>query len=115
MDRANSMGKQILPPFFNISHIVFSTNINAWLQEGCEIEEKKENQVIFSLPIKLFPKSKGFVGTCAMYGGNVSKLMVWELICTYILKFSLEIYMVYINEQREYLAVCCLHSKGTSV
>ena len=65
----------ILPPFLNISHIVFSTNINARLEEGCETKEKKENQIIFSLPIRLLPKSKGLVGTCAMYGGKVSKLM----------------------------------------
>ena len=32
----------ILPPFLNISHIVFSININARLGEGCETEEKKE-------------------------------------------------------------------------
>ena len=68
-------GKVILPPFLNISHIVFSTNINARLGEGCETEEKKENQAIFSLPIRLFPKSKGLVGACAMYGGKVSKLI----------------------------------------
>ena len=65
----------ILPPFLNISHIVFSTNINARLGEGCETEEKKENQAIFSLPIRLLPKSKRLVGACAMYGGKVSKLI----------------------------------------
>ena len=31
----------LLPPFLNINHIVFSTNINARLGEGCETEEKK--------------------------------------------------------------------------
>ena len=45
----------ILLPFLNISHIVFSTNINTRLGEGCETEEKKENQAIFSLPIRLLP------------------------------------------------------------
>ena len=65
----------ILPPFLNISHIVFSTNINARLWKGCETEEKKEKQVIFPLPIRLLPKSKRLVGTCDMYGGNVSKLI----------------------------------------
>jgi len=45
----------LLPPLLNISHIVFSTNINARLGEGCETEEKKENQAIFSLPIGLLP------------------------------------------------------------
>ena len=69
-----SFGKKILFPFLNISHIVFNTNINARLGEGCETEEKK-NHVIFSLPIRLFPKSKGLVGAYAMYGGKVSKLI----------------------------------------
>ena len=32
----------ILPPFLNISHIVFSTNINARLGEVCGTEEKKK-------------------------------------------------------------------------
>ena len=68
-------GKVILPPFLNISHIVFSTNINARLGEGCETEEKKKNQVIFLLPIRLLPKSKRLVGVCAMYGENVFKLI----------------------------------------
>jgi len=55
--------------------VVFSTNINARLGEGCETEEKKKNQAIFSLPIRLFPKFKGLVGACAMYDRNVSKLI----------------------------------------
>ena len=45
---AQTKGYLILPPFLNISHMVFSTNINARLGEGCETEEKKENQAIFS-------------------------------------------------------------------
>ena len=65
----------ILPPFLNISHIVFSTNINARLGEGCETEKKKKNQAIFSLLIRLLPKSKGLVGACVMYGGKISKLI----------------------------------------
>ena len=65
----------ILPPFLNISHIVFSTNINVRLREGYETEKKKENQTIFPLPIRLLPKSKGLAGACAMYGGKVSKLI----------------------------------------
>ena len=32
----------ILPPFLNISHIVFSTNINVRLGKGCEIEKKRK-------------------------------------------------------------------------
>ena len=66
-----SLYSLILPPFLNISHIVFSTNINARLGEGCETEEKKENQAIFSHPIRLLPKSKGLVGACAIYGGKI--------------------------------------------
>ena len=65
----------VLPPFLNISHIVFNTNINARLGKECETKEKKENQAIFSLPIRLLSKSKGLVGACAMYGGKVSKLI----------------------------------------
>ena len=38
-------------------------------------KKKNENQAIFSLPIKLFSKSKGLVGACAMYGGKVFKLI----------------------------------------
>ena len=38
-----------------------------------------------------------------MYGGKVSKQSAWELIRTYILEFSLEIYMAYIKERMEYL------------
>ena len=63
--------------------------------------EKKKNQAIFSLPIRLLPKSKGLVGACAMYGGKVSKLMGMGAIRTYILEFSLEIYMAYIKERME--------------
>ena len=70
-----SILKTLLHPFLNISHIVLSTNINARLGEGCETEEKKENQAIFSLPTSLLSKSKGLVGACAMYGGKVSKLI----------------------------------------
>ena len=65
----------LLSPFLNISHIVFINNINVRFGEGRETEEKKKNQAIFSLPIRLFPKSKGLVGACAMYGGKVSKLI----------------------------------------
>ena len=67
--------KIILHPFLNISRIVFSTNINAQLEKGCETEEKKENQAIFSLPIRLLSKSKGLVGACAMYGEKIFKLV----------------------------------------
>ena len=61
--------------FLNISHIVFSININARFGEGCETEKKKKNQAIFSLSIRLLPKSKRLVGACAIYGGKVSKLI----------------------------------------
>ena len=41
-EEMNSKDKNIvLSPFLNISHIVFSTNINARLGEGCETEKKK--------------------------------------------------------------------------
>jgi len=40
--RASTKEKEILPPFLNISHIVFSTNINARLEEGCETEKKRK-------------------------------------------------------------------------
>ena len=38
----------ILPPFLNISHIVFSTNINARLGEECETEEKRKSGHLLS-------------------------------------------------------------------
>jgi len=58
-----------------------------------------------SVKKKKIPKSKGLVGACAMYGGKVSKLISVELIRTYILEFSLEIYMAYIKERREYIFI----------
>ena len=68
-------GINVLPPFLNISHIIFSTNIKARLGKGCVTAKKNKNQAIFSLPIRLLPKSKRLVETYAMYGGKVFKLI----------------------------------------
>ena len=66
----------VLPSFLNIRHIVFSTNINVWLGEGCETEEKRKiRPSSLSQSDILLPKSKGLVGACAIYGGKVSKLI----------------------------------------
>ena len=45
------------------------------LRKDVRPRKKKENQAIFSLPIRLLHKSKGSVGACAMYGGKVFKLI----------------------------------------